>query len=1087
MSVKTDIWNILGIDKTNDKSVIKKAYLKKLKFNNPEDNPEDFMRLRDAYEAAISGCQYDYEDDYTDMEDEEYNYREKELSPEEIIMKEKLEGWISKVDETYVNLEKRFDIKYWHELLYNDIPMCIRYYDECYGLLDDTLVDFIISSHKFVPDNITRMINDFFSYSGGDIERTMQGRIWQREINKKMKLNENIRFDLIDSSVAGEKLDNFFRNYNKMIEEIIKRMEYVKKINYTIDNKLLKYVLKYEDEIKEVFYLPFEVMRLNNSFDSMTDDEIKDSIEKLQTEAWNRLSGNVINKGREDELKNSIFMEISLLNAEYLIHKNNIREAVKLIDELYQKLPLKDLMYLYRLSALLNKSGKHYEEYRCLYVLTYLNPRPEIFSMLKKIRDGIIAEYENAQTKDKPYTNIQMCRMYLHDDEVFKAYDRIKNTRGRKSFKYYAVLYMTAVDADYYKTECKVYEKLEQSDKTKLKAVELLEWEEIQTIRMFREEKFVEAIERCNKLLEEYPNAYNFNLLRIAIQTSYNYLLTRYKNYSENNLDIYKLPYGMVMYENIGELIVQNPMGARARIISASRLQEKRCNKQNERALSILEPVKDKYPHHYKFVELMLFYSKNFKKYAEESLKFLKDNRYIRLNMPLGRSALSIYTMFRDYSDVFAKMDLSYDEKREYANNLFYFIDYKYNIDEFERHAEYAYDLARYPQKFTDCYENYLVSANAIIEYCDEEEREHFRHGLLCSALIYNDRIEEAEKIMEEGDDSYKSDLYNAIGIMYSQKKDYEKKLKYYKLAVKYAKVRNANVTYSNLANTYAGNGEYKKAIEVLEELDERYGLDAECLMLVSDIYKKADDFDNAEKYLDKAYEYAGYESYNYILNRYHARKAEIYLNKGEIESAVREYEKADEAGIDKYYLDNYYRCLMIVGQYEKAAEICCDNYIREGKNTDEFMALVRVKTFLNMENISCSKIIDDILSEDNIKYCLEHFIEFVQKDNNMTALIYMTLIYNLLDKDENVDKCLKYMADNIDKHEENHHYKRCKATVMAKRGNLEEAVRLCGEIDYDNIQDKKNVYNYYSHTERLMYKRMLDEQKGNYRNDIRN
>ena len=48
-----NIWNILKIDKTKDKSLIKSAYYNILTSVNPEDNTEDFKNLRTAYEEAI--------------------------------------------------------------------------------------------------------------------------------------------------------------------------------------------------------------------------------------------------------------------------------------------------------------------------------------------------------------------------------------------------------------------------------------------------------------------------------------------------------------------------------------------------------------------------------------------------------------------------------------------------------------------------------------------------------------------------------------------------------------------------------------------------------------------------------------------------------------------------------------------------------------------------------------------------------------------------------------------------------------------------------------------------------------------------
>ena len=47
-------FHILGIEETKDENAVKMAYRKLLKETNPEDDPEDFKRLRTAYETAAA-------------------------------------------------------------------------------------------------------------------------------------------------------------------------------------------------------------------------------------------------------------------------------------------------------------------------------------------------------------------------------------------------------------------------------------------------------------------------------------------------------------------------------------------------------------------------------------------------------------------------------------------------------------------------------------------------------------------------------------------------------------------------------------------------------------------------------------------------------------------------------------------------------------------------------------------------------------------------------------------------------------------------------------------------------------------------
>lgn len=46
-------WNILGIQPTNDKKAIKKAYAANVKECHPEDSPQEYKNLREAYEFAM--------------------------------------------------------------------------------------------------------------------------------------------------------------------------------------------------------------------------------------------------------------------------------------------------------------------------------------------------------------------------------------------------------------------------------------------------------------------------------------------------------------------------------------------------------------------------------------------------------------------------------------------------------------------------------------------------------------------------------------------------------------------------------------------------------------------------------------------------------------------------------------------------------------------------------------------------------------------------------------------------------------------------------------------------------------------------
>lgn len=130
-------FQILGLSETKEEGTIRQNYLTLLKDTNPEDDPEGFKRLREAYEEALR---------FARRQEEE----EKEPQGEVGL-------WMKRVREVYRDILLRREVENWKPLF--DDPVCVGL--DTFLEARGQLLSFL-SGHSFLPQTVWVLLNQVF-------------------------------------------------------------------------------------------------------------------------------------------------------------------------------------------------------------------------------------------------------------------------------------------------------------------------------------------------------------------------------------------------------------------------------------------------------------------------------------------------------------------------------------------------------------------------------------------------------------------------------------------------------------------------------------------------------------------------------------------------------------------------------------------------------------------------------------------------------------------------------------------------------------------------------------------------------------
>ena len=185
-----DFFNTLGIEATKEEKKIKKAYRARLHAVNPEDDPDGFKRLREAYEEALKYA------------------RQKEEEPENL---SPAEEFISRCEQLYKDFYRRIDEQEWEKLFSEDICISLESGEE----VRQRFLVFLMENFR-LPSPVWKKIDQTFSITGNRKELLeLFPEPYVDFLQQVVRYNGALNYELFEGDVS-EDVDDYIEHYHKL-------------------------------------------------------------------------------------------------------------------------------------------------------------------------------------------------------------------------------------------------------------------------------------------------------------------------------------------------------------------------------------------------------------------------------------------------------------------------------------------------------------------------------------------------------------------------------------------------------------------------------------------------------------------------------------------------------------------------------------------------------------------------------------------------------------------------------------------------------------------------------------------------------
>jgi hypothetical protein len=188
------IWKILEIPPSDDKRKIKATYFKKLKSCSPEDKPEEFKQLREAYERALDSAKFKSAflqpqssapgrkqqeittPKKTDNRQEQKSEEQTVTTPDTVYP---FDGLEDDLDQVYRNFQERIDLDKWRQVFnkaeYQRLDLHQELSERCFRY-------FIVHNH--LPQPILQWLGE--KYHWNDLSKQYYSGVSQDQIHLLM-------------------------------------------------------------------------------------------------------------------------------------------------------------------------------------------------------------------------------------------------------------------------------------------------------------------------------------------------------------------------------------------------------------------------------------------------------------------------------------------------------------------------------------------------------------------------------------------------------------------------------------------------------------------------------------------------------------------------------------------------------------------------------------------------------------------------------------------------------------------------------------------------------------------------------------